>query len=272
MNNNRDRLASLAWFRLPGLVQQALVVIVGMTFFFESAGCAGSGTEADIAANDARLVKVEVVAHHFDPDAGEMKSVSIAEDEFTLGEYRWHDRILEVDGTPTTAVEDILEGQEIVVPLRAGGSMTLARQGDALQVIAVDASMSIDLAQMPRVQIGENGVEVYSASDDVGRVEMKLHGIDDLPEVRRSLALSLGLDVLLASVEDSDTPGPAAIAAIVAAVVGAAWMVACGTVLYQCIRRCDEDFEVRCGGLDVEVRYPRVVSVRVSPSFGCRCR
>jgi hypothetical protein len=258
---------SLACFRGRGAWQRGLTTVVSAAFLAQAVSCAASDS-GDAALSD-RVVQTVLTGQYVDPESGELTSVTIAQDEFALGEYQWQERELMVDGARTLELDGIHTGTEIVVPLRGGGSMTLHRTGDVLEIVNVETNASYDSAKLPRVRVGQSFVEVVGAED--ASVLVDVQGVEDLPDVERALATSLALDILLASVEDVDQVAPAVIIAAVAAVVGAAWLAACGVTLGTCVNRCGEEFEVRCGFLDVDVDFPHV-SVGGSFSFSCKCR
>lgn len=251
--------------------QQAVAWVVCATFSAQLLGCA-SGPMEIVEEQGDRRVSTQLVGQVRDPETGEVEEFALEKDEFTLGDYAWQDRELVIDGETTTDITRIYEGTEIVVPLRRGGAITLRRDGDQFAFLNVDVEGTTEQPALRGVRLGADTVEVLGQEvTPDARLLIRVGGIDDLPEARRALVAALGLDVLLATVEESDTVAPAVIAAAVAAIVGAAWMAACGVTLYACIRRCKEEFHVTCGAIKVKVDWPRI-DTDLSIGFGCSCR
>ncbi len=260
-------LLTPGWARRKSISNKVAALAVSSVYMTQIAAC-GAGS-SEVGQHSDRLVTIALTGE-FRGENDELNSVPITEDQLKLGDYAWSAREIVVDGQPTMEVEAIHQALEIVVPLRNGGTMTINRTGDVFTIVDIQANASFDLSKLAPVQITDGEIAVLGAQPDE-RTLLTVKGIDDIPNTKSVLSSSLGLDVLLAQVEDTDTVAPAVIAAAVAAVVGAAWMAACGITLYTCIDRCDEEFEIKCAFLDVEVDWPSV-KVGGTLRFGCKCR
>jgi hypothetical protein len=246
------------------------VVTVG-AFSGQMMGCGGT-EEAD---QSQREVSAEILAPAPD-DSGATALRSFGEQKLTLGEYPWMNRTLMVDGRSTTDVNAIRTATEIVVPLNDGGTVALRRTGDLYEVMGVVRNQSTDAVQLRGFRLGDGGFELFRADNldnAAPNAAVRLKGIDDLTSTRATLAASMALQSLLATVEDGETIAPVIALALIAAALAAAWLAACFGESVFCANHCGahRGFDVTCGLLKVQVTPPRNINVHFSLGFSCHC-
>lgn len=254
---------------------QATAMITLAVFTGTTIGC----TTPDDIDEGSRQVTTEVTARVIG-EGGSTQMLTLGTDTTTLGAHKWGTRRLIVDGQESFDVDSLYAATQLTIPLNDGRQLRMNREGNALRVLGVfdtRGERDVQAAQAPlkELRLGENTVELLRAdnTDGMADIIMKISGIEDLGETRRTFIAGLAMTTLVATVEDGEHIGPAAAVAIVAAVVGAAWMAACGALLWSAARACQNrnGFEVKCGGLDVDFKAPRNVRVRFSWSFSRRC-
>jgi len=192
------------WGRRKGIGNKVTALAISSVYMTQIAACGADSSE--IGQHSDRLVTVAVTGE-FRGENDQVDSVPITEDQFKLGDYAGSAREILVDGQPTMNVEAIHQALEIVVPLRNGGTMTINRADTVFTIVDVQGNASFDLTKLAPIQITDSTIAVLGTQSD-DRTLLTVKGIDDIPNTRRTLSSSLGLDVLLAQVEDSDTVAP----------------------------------------------------------------
>jgi hypothetical protein len=249
----------------------AMMTAVGLV----GLGCAGHDPGPDDDPG-AREVTVDVFTNLPD-ESGTRRLQQMGSDSFRLDEVPDWQRALLVDGEETYDLAGVRDGAEIVVPLNTGDTATIARRGDRLELVSFtgddDGSGDLPRGAVSAVRLLPDQFEVFlsgSGSSEPDTI-VKLSGIEDLTAESRALVLSLALDTLLVSLEDAEQGIPVLVAiAIIAAVVGSAWLAVCGGLAWECATRCQNasGFETTCANVKVTINP---TSVQVGSGYSCRC-
>lgn len=230
--------------------------------------------EASTVDHSQREFTAELFAYGED-ETGKAGLQPLSAETFKLGDHRWLDREILVDGRATRSIDEMLAGTEIVVPLNDGGKLTLRRNGQLFESQALARPDSSEAVEMRAFAIKDDAFELFrrdNADDSKPNAVMKISGLDDLAGVRRTLVATLALGTMLATLEDGENIAPAVAIALIAARVSVAWFRSCARSVTACAVRCarNRGFEVKCAVLKVKIDGGGV-SIRPTFGFGCKC-
>ena len=251
----------------------AKIVAASTALSFAGIGCtAGQDGELDPGA---RTVTLEVFTNVPGED-GARQMQPFGTTELALGDFQTWERSFVVDGGESSDLADLRTGTRIEVPLNTGETATLVRRGDRLELQsftgADDGAGELPRGAVRAVRMTTAGIEIFlagSSGPDPDTV-VNLVGIDDLGAEKTALVGALALDALLVSLEDGEQIAPAIAIAIIAAIVGGAWLAVCGGLAIDCSYRCANNagFQTQCAGVTVSVNP---TSVTVGGGYSCRC-
>jgi hypothetical protein len=243
------------------------------TVAFAAMGC-GAGQDS---AEDpgAREVTMEVLTNVAD-DSGARQMQSFGTTTLTLDEFPSWTRSFVIDGGESTDLGQVRDGAEIVIPLNTGETATVRREGDRFELVAFtgedDGTAELPRGAVSAVRMLDSEIQVFlsGGAGDQPDTIVRLSGIDDLDQERAALVTALALNALLVSLEDGEQIVPAVAIAIIAAIVGAAWLALCGGLAWECAYRCQNyaGFQTQCAGVTVNINP---TSVQVGGGYSCRC-
>jgi hypothetical protein len=251
----------------------AKLVAASTALSFVAMGCtAGQDGEIDPGA---RSVTLEVFTNVPGED-GVRQMQPFGTTEFALDDFQTWERTFVIDGGESTDLAALRTADRIEVPLNTGETATLVRRGDRLELDSFtgtdDGAGELPRGAVQAVRMAPGGIEIFlagSSGPDPDTV-VNLIGIDDLGAEKTALVSALALDALLVSLEDGEQIAPAIAIAIIAAIVGSAWLAVCGGLAIDCSYRCANNagFETQCAGVTVSVNP---TSVTVGGGYSCRC-
>jgi hypothetical protein len=224
----------------------------------------------------AREVTMEVWTNLPD-DSGTRTMTRMGANTSTLDELLKGERGFVVDGGESSDLARVRSGSEIVVPLNTGETATLVRKGDRLELASFtgddDGAGDLPRGAVHAVRLLDDGFEVFlsgSQSTDPDTI-VRLSGIEDLDAERSALVTSLALATMLVSLEDTEQIVPVVAIAIIAAIVGSAWLAICGGLAWYCADHCQNfnGFATECAGVTVTTTPP---GVTVGGGYSCRCQ
>ena len=238
-------------------------------------GCAGAGDPDQGGDPGAREVTMEVWTNLPD-DSGRRTLTRMGTNTVTLNDLLTGERELVIDGAQSSDLARLRSGGEIVVPLNTGETATLVRTGDLLELVSFtgddDGAGDLPRGAVEGVRMLDDGIEVFLSGQEGSDPDtiVRLSGIEDLDAERAVLVTSLALDTILVSLEDTEQIAPAVAIAIIAAIVGAAWLAICGGLAWHCASQCQHanGFETQCAGVTVTVNPP---GATVGGGYACRC-
>ncbi|HTE56744.1 MAG TPA: hypothetical protein VK698_38085 [Kofleriaceae bacterium] len=254
----------------------AAKLVAGLTAVaFTGMGCT-AGQDPGGADPGARQVTVQVWTNLPD-ESGTRQMQDFGSSGFLLDDFASWERALVVDGVETTDLATIRRGNQIVVPLDTGETATLVRRGDRLELDsftgADDGASELPRGAVHAVRLLPAGFEVFltGSTSDAPDTVVKLSGIEDLDAEQSALVAALALEAMLVSLEDGEQIAPAIAIAIIAAIVGAAWLALCGGLAWECAYRCSgwPGFQTQCAGVTVSVNP---TNVQVGGGYSCRCQ
>jgi len=250
-----------------------------MIAIMTATGVVGLGCSAHESGADgdpgSREVTMEVWTNLPD-ESGERKMLSMGTSTSTLDEMVSAERDFVIDGGESSDLGRVRSGSEIVVPLNTGDTATLVRKGDRLELVSFtgddDGNGDLPRGAVEAVRLLDDGIEVFlsgSQGPDADTI-VRLSGIEDLDAERSALVTSLALETILVSLEDTEQIAPAVAIAIIAAIVGGAWLAVCGGIAWYCAYECagGNGFEVQCAGVTVTINPP---GANVGGGYSCRC-
>lgn len=238
-------------------------------------GCSTAEDDGAEAAPGAREVTLEMWTNLPD-DSGQRTLTRMGASTTTLDELMSSQRTFVVDGSETTDLARLRTGGEIVVPLNTGESATLVSEGDRLELAGFtgedDGSSALPRGAVEAVRLLPDGIEVFLAgsdSDDADTI-VRVSGLEDLDAERGALLISLALDTILVSLEDTEQIPPPVAIAIIVGIVGGVWLGICGSLAWYCADHCqyNNGFKVECAGISVSVDPP---GATFGGGYSCTC-
>lgn len=241
---------------------------------FAAMGCS-AGQDAGSDDPGAREVTMEVLTNVAD-ESGVRHLQSFGATQLTLDEFPSWTRAFVIDGGESYDLDRVRDGVEIVIPLNTGETATIRRDGDRLELVDFtgedDGTAELPRGAVSSVRMLSSEIQVFLSGSTGAEPDtiVKLSGLDDLDQERTALVTALALNALLVSLEDGEQIAPAVAIAIIAAIVGAAWLALCGGLAWECAYRCSNyaGFQTQCAGVTVNINP---TSVQVGGGYSCRC-